>query len=382
MTIIRVTPEMLALTSQRMAQVNGDIRAAVAELSSVLNGLGGEYGGQLRNQVAPRVSQAQGAASGPTNHVNALTLELTRRAQLFAAADLQSTAVAGASAQMRNQSSDANFDLRALLAQLSINDLLALLAMGTLLGTPMMQFPALVLIISQPTAQKFLGGVFSKIPLPSWWSGKTQSPELPISPIKSSAKPISPAGKILAPAFTRLWSKEEVNNRSSEIAQSMNSWPESTEQCVSWAARRRQELGGSALPATGIFADRNGAPKFEVAKDTYRDVGAEKYINIYQGSVRQINQTNTDDLWKDFKPGAALVWTADQMPGSGGAGHIAIIEAVDGDRIWISQANVPGKVIVSYSKEELAKMGIYLIPIGAQNVEAAKFDHVERYVKM
>lgn len=381
MTIIRVTPEILALTSTRMAQVNGEIQAAVRDLSSVLNGIGGEYGGQLRNQVAPRVSQAQGAASGPSNQVNQLTLELNRRAQLFAAADLQYTAVAGTSAQLRNQGSDAQFDVWALLAKLSMTDLLTLLQMGTLLGIPYQQIAILALLIS-PSNQKFLSGLYSKIPLPSWWPGKTQTPELPISPKSPMTKTISPPGEILPPAFTRLWSKEEIDARSSKLAQRMKSWPKNDEQCVEWAIRRRQELGGSILPATGIFADRTGAPKFKVGENIFRDVGAEKYINIYQGSVRQINESNADELWEDFKPGAALVWTAEQMPGSGGAGHIAIIEAVDGDRIWISQANIPGKVIVSYSKEELAKKGIYLIPIGAKPVETTNFDHNERYFKM
>ena len=134
MTIIRVTPEILAQTANRMTSVNGEIQAAIRDLSSVLNGIGGEYGGQLRNQVAPRVGQAQGAASGPTNQANALTLELNKRAQLFAAADLQSTAVAGASAQLVNRGNDTQFDVWALLAKLQLEDLLKLLAMGVLLG--------------------------------------------------------------------------------------------------------------------------------------------------------------------------------------------------------------------------------------------------------
>jgi len=132
MTIIRVTPEILVMTSQRMSQVNGEIQSAIRDLSSVLNGLGGEYGGQLRNQVAPRVGQAQGAASGPTNQVNTLTLELNKRAQLFAAADLQAySAIAGDSARLRQEMS-ADLNVWAQLQRLPVWLLDKYLQMGAL----------------------------------------------------------------------------------------------------------------------------------------------------------------------------------------------------------------------------------------------------------
>ncbi|GIL15518.1 MAG: hypothetical protein BroJett039_06910 [Chloroflexota bacterium] len=163
MTIIRVTPEILVMTSQRMTQVNGEIQAAVRDLSSVLNGIGGEYGGQLRNQVAPRVGQAQGAASGPTNQVNTLTLELNKRAQLFATADGQSlSALSNSSAQLKNLSGDGlQFDLFTQLTNLPAL-LQQYLKMGGLLGSTNWQ-QWLETNINIYDKAKLVGGVLSAI---------------------------------------------------------------------------------------------------------------------------------------------------------------------------------------------------------------------------
>jgi uncharacterized protein YukE len=163
MAIIRVTPEILVMTSQRMSQVNGEIQAAVCDLSSVLNGIGGEYGGQLRNQVAPKVGQAQGAASGPTNQVNALTLELNKRAQLFAAADGQSlAALSSSSAQSKALSGDGlGFDLFGQLTKLPAW-LQQYLRMGDLLGSTNWQ-QWLETNINFYDQAKLVGGVLSAI---------------------------------------------------------------------------------------------------------------------------------------------------------------------------------------------------------------------------
>lgn len=169
MTIIRVTPEILVMTSQHMTQVNGEIQAAVRDLSSVLNGLGGEYGGQLRNQVSSKVGQAQGAASGPTNQVNGLTLELNKRAQLFAAADGQTyAALTGQNVSLR-PAAGADLDAWARLQQLSTWLMNKYLQMGTLLNSDEMKWALTaigtgVIVASLRAGTRYSGEIIINVP--------------------------------------------------------------------------------------------------------------------------------------------------------------------------------------------------------------------------
>jgi len=120
---------------------------------------------------------------------------------------------------------------------------------------------------------------------------------------------------------------------------------------------RRSALGGTALPPTANYPG---------------DLGADKYINIYEGSAVRIEDSNVNSLLDTMRPGAALVWPRVVKGADPGAGHIAVVEGVTEHGIWISQANwaPPVKFI---PKEKL--VGLYMIPSEAQPV-ATEYYHI------
>jgi surface antigen len=92
------------------------------------------------------------------------------------------------------------------------------------------------------------------------------------------------------------------------------------DQCVAWAKERRVSLGGEPLPPASIG----------------NDPGAKNYIQKYSSSINQVNKGNLDEIISETEPGAALVYPPNS---SNPFGHVAIVEAIQDDGIWISEAN-------------------------------------------
>jgi surface antigen len=94
-------------------------------------------------------------------------------------------------------------------------------------------------------------------------------------------------------------------------------------QCVSWARQRRRSLGGTPLPE-GLAA----------AKD-YKELFPKSQID--GSKLTQIMSSRHQTLEQILRPGSAIVWGSEK---GGGWGHIAIVEAVTNDGVYISESNV------------------------------------------
>lgn len=128
------------------------------------------------------------------------------------------------------------------------------------------------------------------------------------------------------------------------------------EQCVHWVADRIENLTGQRPPAIGSYGS---------------DVGAQNYRFMFEG-VRQFANGNQDSLLAETAPGAILVWTSQQADNNGD-GHVAVVERVTDAGVWISQANWGTTDVVFIKKEDLAQMGLYLVPAGASAVSKEQF---------
>lgn len=125
----------------------------------------------------------------------------------------------------------------------------------------------------------------------------------------------------------------EVKQRlSSAIATDRdNSAGRNNNQCVSWARQRRQSLGATTMPAVGTWSDPTSPH------------GAKHYVEIYGDNAipwselqQQISQ-NGVVLSKLIPPGTAVVWGTSVGPD----GHVAIVEQVTEEGIWVSESNWP-----------------------------------------
>lgn len=131
--------------------------------------------------------------------------------------------------------------------------------------------------------------------------------------------------------------------------------PSAGEQCVHWARDRADTLGGPALPPIGNYP--------------LGDLGAHQYLKIFDGRTFQI-PADTHDLTQveGLRPGTVLVWDAGHSDTQGTAGytygHVAVVESVQQDGVWVSQANWPGKPVMFISKDRLSTL--HAIPPGAQ----------------
>jgi uncharacterized protein YukE len=85
--IIRVTTEILHVSSEKISNLGGQISSSVSELSRALDGIHGAYDGQLESAVGSRVAQAQGAGNNVASRVGESSADLARRASAFDAAD-------------------------------------------------------------------------------------------------------------------------------------------------------------------------------------------------------------------------------------------------------------------------------------------------------
>ncbi len=144
------------------------------------------------------------------------------------------------------------------------------------------------------------------------------------------------------------WTKKEVENL---VKSSQGTLPSSRQSCVYWAIKRRAKLGAQRLPTIGIYSS---------------DLGAHSYIQIFKGLVIHITTNDVSGIGLNIpglQPGAAIVWNKGHSDlGREGYtfGHIAIVEVVQPDGVWVSQANWPGRPVMFIPKKKLS--GLYLIP--------------------
>ncbi len=142
---------------------------------------------------------------------------------------------------------------------------------------------------------------------------------------------------------------EDENGRLPDLPAYGSTDPNSAEQCVAWAKERRLSLGANALPVASIGDDP----------------GAKNYITKYSNSVTAVNNSNVEQVLSNTEPGAALVYDGTS---SNKYGHVAVIEAVQNDGVWVSEANwgwvngvYKGTSCVRFINKDSLE-GLYIIP--------------------
>jgi hypothetical protein len=172
---------------------------------------------------------------------------------------------------------------------------------------------------------------------------------------KQPVKPPSPSIQPIQAGQEKVWTETEIKN---QILGSQGVLPldNGKEQCVDWAQKRREELGATILPAISIYSPN--------------DWGAHNYTNIFKDSIIHITANDVSGSGLNIsglKTGAAIVWDKGNATLSGTAGytygHIAIVEAVQPDGVWVSQANWPGEPVMFIPKANLPDL--YVIPPNA-----------------
>lgn len=138
---------------------------------------------------------------------------------------------------------------------------------------------------------------------------------------------------------------------------------ENGEQCVRWVQDRVENITGQRPPAIGNYGS---------------DVGADNYRFMFDGTY--FSAANAGSLMGLATPGSILVWTRAQL--DNGAGHVAVVERATSEGIWISEANwdansdgkkTAGEGLRFVKKEDLVRLGLYMIPAGANAASPGQF---------
>lgn len=233
---------------------------------------------------------------------------------------------------------------------LSIQELEQILKLATLLGNPALFFSLVFAIIFDQHA-----------PISS--PPSTSSPQQKDKFAEINAKAKREAEQ---KGQEKIWKQTEIENQIKGSQGNLPSDPE-YKSCVDWAIARTATLGGPELRAIGNYP--------------HSDLGAHNYIQIFSSSVIKINPSDVSGSSiniSGLKPGAALVWDKGNTwlevkgkdPYHGYQyGHIAIVEAVQPNGVWVSQANSPASVKF-YAYADLygasSQGGLYVIPPGAK----------------
>ncbi|MGB9777453.1 MAG: WXG100 family type VII secretion target [Anaerolineae bacterium] len=138
--------------------------------------------------------------------------------------------------------------------------------------------------------------------------------------------------------------------------------PPGSEQCVRWARERSSSLHGPPLPPIGQYSTT--------------DLGAHQYLKIFHGQTFQVPANSTDlTQINGLEAGACVVWNRyhpDTQHTAGYLhGHIAVIEAVQPDGVWISQSNWPGRPVMFIPRDRLSSL--HVIPPGARPITPGEF---------
>jgi hypothetical protein len=245
---------------------------------------------------------------------------------------------------------------------------------GVLPGVPLKWSPVRSTLLSTLPALTAVA-ILRKLRVPDWLERIIDS--VPWSRQEPRLEPQSP----LRPTI-RKWEKRDDSEEDDpkkfyledyvEYDQERLPWPappkgkKPKESCVHWARLRRHSL----LPPEERAEERADAdlPSIGDYRDYVEGVGADQFLKIFRGRTVWLSVDEAlGDLTRirALQPGTVVVWKRDHpyLKGTDGefAGHVAVIEAVEPDCIWFSQANVPANERVKrYSGHEL--LNLHFIP--------------------
>ena len=229
----------------------------------------------------------------------------------------------------------------------------------------------------------FQGAIISLLP---WLSPKEESPSilLPPPPTKPSfGDLIEPTPAMPNPGQTANGRNPSVNEQTKlgklipqtpeeikqeildSIKKRMDRLPnDKKEQCVEWVQDRIKNMTGTEISGVGAYDE---------------DWSASNYRYMFEGG-EQITQSNVDEMLSHTAPGAILVWTKEQADNNNG--HVAAVERVTSEGIWISEANwdanndgvkTASDGVRFISKEKLQQIGLFVIPVGASPVTPQRY---------
>jgi hypothetical protein len=129
--------------------------------------------------------------------------------------------------------------------------------------------------------------------------------------------------QVAAQSRTQAWLEGRI------AADKANTGGRESDQCVAWADQRRLSLGGAPVPHISRYFNDLGAKHLA---DIYRDSG------VTGEGVQHFLEHSGQSLDQVIQPGSLIVW--DATPGNP-YGHVAVVEYVTPDGIWISEQNNP-----------------------------------------
>lgn len=341
---ISVIPEDLHYLSGRLRDCANQIRAMQSRLAGQWSGLDWET--QRKSGAEHMVHAALNRARVLADHADDMARFLASKADGFSEADAQSAAAWGRMGESV-----------VVVAPVTVRPPHWRLPglpwlgrqMAKLSGFLLPLIPGALLVSLRPLA----GSPIRLINEPTSLLNRLQA--------KLGARPATPTGTPSSSA-PRTWTEKQILG---EIESSPGRLPGQTgQQCVDWAKRRRQSLGASPLPAISTYS-----PK---------DWGAHNYIRIFGDSAVPITPddvSGTGIAVAGLRPGAALVWDRGHpgLEGTAGYtyGHVAVVEAVQADGVWVSQANWPGEPAMFIPNEKMR--GLHVVPLDAKPISPEDF---------
>lgn len=342
---ITVRPEQLRSLSAQLQQIADDLHGVSGRMGSAISNL--DWEARQKAGVDGQVNDARNRANTLADHALAMSRYLASKAEAFEEAD-------GAGVQafedIKMTLPSAGF-LPFMLPQFRLP--------WPFSSVPWTRLPVLGLPVS-------IGALIAGALVPDWledwvkqrWPGARRTTP-PVQQQEKATPPTPPPSHAPAP---QTWTEEQILGK---IAGSHGRLPKETgQQCVDWAQDRRESLEGTSLPAISTYS-----PK---------DWGAHNYIRIFGDSAVQIGSGDVSEAGVSvagLQPGAAIVWDKGHagLRGTDGYtyGHVAVVEAVQADGVWVSQANWPGKPVMFIPNEKMP--GLYVVPPDAKPISPEDF---------
>lgn len=300
---IFVNLQSLWNSSKEMDSSGSQIQSAGSTLSGAGSGAP-SYEGQFAPWVQGIASDANGRSKQMASGVLDLGFRVGKKANEFQAADQAGLAGISSAGQKQLSWTEQNA-LMSWIAGLFGRDWFKKPSFSLL---PWVLLPGFIITRPGP------GPWWRPGPFPwPWWPPKV-TPRWPPSFWPKPIEPVPPSKPIFPPEKPL---PIPAAPKPQPVPLAETDAPTSGGSCAIYAQKRRPDLG-------------------PVGKSGNGNTGAGNYIHKYKDKV--FHTSRSDDLTKKIAPGYALVWEIGHPQADATYGHIAIVEEVGPDYVWISQA--------------------------------------------
>ena len=189
----------------------------------------------------------------------------------------------------------------------------------------------------------------------------TPSPKgaAPIAPKGNPpASGVSPHPTNASPKLSEIkWTETDAQNYVKEHAGRL---PSKTDSCVDWAKMRAKQIASLDVPPISPYNSKN--------------YGAYNLIDIYGNDVISMpSKESVEKIITTLPPGTLVIWEKGQKGANATYGHVAVIEKVEADGIWVSDSGWHGKGgsprFIPIDKLQ----GLHMVPPGSKPISPQEF---------